>query len=131
MGYRFVVGSGINKPTRRPAESDTAAELGPPPMDRVVGRWVRTDSPARFEIRSVAENGVLEASYLNPHSIRIETAAAKQERDYIRVYLKLNDPSDTGSTYRLNYDPTVDALRGDYYDAVARQMTNVIFTRSK
>src|SRR4051794_11988068 len=108
VGYRFFRGMGMSKPTSRAEESEAPVDHAPPSMGRVVGRWTRTDSPARIEIKSVAENGHLEASYLNPHSIRIQTAAAKQESDYIRVYLKLDDPSDPGSTYRLNYDPNSD-----------------------
>ncbi len=131
VGYRFVLGTGSSRESSHSGVKSYEAETGPLSLDRIVGRWTRSDTPARFEIRGVAPNGVLDASYSNPNSIHIETAAAKQERTYLRVYLKLQDPSEPGSTYRLNYDPNLDIMRGDYYDAVARQMNDVVFTRVK
>ncbi|WP_041856072.1 hypothetical protein [Candidatus Korobacter versatilis] len=135
LGYRFVIGTGINrKPTpvvAQESRSEAEPESNPVSLDRIVGQWTRSDTPARIEIRSVRDDGRLDASYYNPHSIHIETAAAKKERDYVRVYLKLQDPSEPGSTYRLNYDPALDVMRGDYYDGVARQKNEVAFARSK
>jgi len=129
--YRFFTGTGLNKKTTRNVESESKPVAEAPSLDRVVGRWSRSDTSARLEIRGVRDNGLLDALYYNPHAVHIETAAAKQERNYVRVYVKLQDPSDPGSTYRLNYDPQLDSMRGDYYDAVARQMSDVTFTRSK
>jgi len=131
LGYRFFAGTGLSRKAIRAVTSERTAASETLSLDRIVGHWSRSDSPARLEIRGVRDNGLLDASYYNPRAIHIATAAAKQERDYIRVYLKLQDPSDPGSTYRLNYDPKLDSMRGDYYDAVARQMNDVAFTRSK
>ena len=47
----------------------------------------------------------------------------------LRADFELRAGGYAGSTYTLGYDPAKDQLKGIYYQAVAKQMFEVIFVR--
>jgi hypothetical protein len=98
-------------------------------MQKLVGRWLRTDSPYVIEIREVSPDGTLRAGYYNPQPINVSAAKVESKNGTLRVFVELHDAGYPGSNYTLNYNPQNDALEGTYFQATLRQNFNVAFMR--
>jgi hypothetical protein len=48
-----------------------------------------------------------------------------------KVYIELRDVNYPGSNYKLNYNAEIDALAGEYFQAVEGSTFDVAFTRAK
>ena len=117
--------SGSNSRSLSPVE--TASE--PVNMQKLVGRWLRTDSPYEIEIREVGPDGTLRAGYYNPRSINVAVAKVEDKDGMLRVFVELNDAGYPGSNYTLNYDLQNDVLEGTYFQATLKQNFDVVFVR--
>ncbi len=106
------------------AEMVLAADYKP-----LIGRWQRTDGGYVIEIRNVEPNGNLQAGYFNPNPIHVGRAEASMYENKIKVEVELQDLGYPGSTYTLFYNLDKDVLFGYYYQAIAKQYFEVIFTR--
>jgi len=95
----------------------------------LVGRWQRTDGGYVIEIRRVATDGSMQASYFNPRPINVSRAKASVFKGHLKVELELRDTGYPGSTYTLLYDPDKGALLGFYYQALQRQNFDVVFVK--
>jgi len=113
------------------SESVTPAAAAPEPanMQKLVGQWMRTDSPYVIEIHEVSPDGTLRAGYYNPRPINVAAAKAQNKDGKLQVFVELRDTGYPGSTYTLNYDPKEDALKGTYFQATMQQNYDVAFMR--
>jgi len=109
--------------------SPAAAISKPVNMQKLVGRWLRTDSPYIIEIREVSPDGTLRAGYYNPQPINVSAAKAENKNGTLQVFVELHDTGYPGSNYTLNYKPQNDALEGTYFQATLKQNFNVAFMR--
>ncbi len=98
-------------------------------MQKLIGRWLRTDSPYVIEIHEVGPDGTLRAGYYNPRPINVSAAKAENGNGTIQVFVELHDAGYPGSNYRLKYDPQKDALEGTYFQATMQQNYDVAFMR--
>ena len=135
VGVVLTVG-GCQQESATPSAGDVTPEAKPPAStvppagaQRLVGRWVRTDSPYVLEIASVGEDGSLVASYFNPSSINVFRAEAREVDATFEVFVELRDVNYPGSSYTLGYDVAGDLLEGTYHQAVLRQDFDVVFAR--
>lgn len=112
-------------------QAPAAAAKASPSLDTLVGRWVRSEGGYVVEIRSVAPDGKLQASYFNPRSIHVARADASRKGSTLEVFIELRDVNYPGSTYTLTYDAKGDRLVGRYFQAVARETFDVFFVRMK
>jgi hypothetical protein len=96
---------------------------------KLVGRWLRTDSPYIIEIHEVSPDGTLRAGYYNPQPINVSTAKVENKNGTLRVFVELHDRGYPGSNYSLNYDPENDALEGTYFQATLQQKFDIAFIR--
>jgi hypothetical protein len=103
-----------------------AAEAAP---ERLVGRWLRSDSDYTIEIAAVSADGKLEARYLNPNPIHVSRAEAVAAHGALRVLVELQDKGYPGSYYTLTYDPGSDSLTGIYHHLGLKQDFDVAFSR--
>lgn len=128
-GAKSPLGVG-NAGTDKPA-TDLADGTGAPrPVyQKLLGKWVRPDGGYVIEIKSVDENGKLEAGYFNPRPIHVARAEASGQDSMIKVLIELRDVNYPGSTYTLAYDSTADQLKGVYFQAVERQQYEIFFVR--
>ena len=116
----------------RAREAPVGASASPtavPAPDRLVGRWLRSDSDYTIEIASVAPSGKLDARYLNPGPIHVERAESGMVDGLLRVFLELQDRGYPGSYYTLTYDPGSDSLSGVYHHLGVNQNYDVAFSR--
>ncbi len=104
-----------------------------PDQDRLIGRWVRTDSNGNYiiEISSATSTGNLEASYFNPNPIKVGHAEWQKKNGSVEVIIELRDVNYPGSTYTLNFNPSENRLSGNYYQAVQGTNFDVEFARIK
>jgi len=98
-------------------------------MQKLVGRWLRTDSPYEIEIREVGPDGTLRAGYYNPRPINVAVAKVEDKDGTLCVFVELHDAGYPGSNYTLNYNPQNDALEGTYFQATLKQNFDVAFVR--
>ena len=117
--------SGSNPESVSPA----VAISEPVNMQKLVGRWLRTDSPYVIEIREVSPDGTLRAGYYNPQPINVSAAKVENKNGTLQVFVELHDAGYPGSNYTLNHNPQNDALEGTYFQATLRQNFNVAFMR--
>lgn len=118
-------------PAATPATSSPTAPLAPAPpaLQKLAGRWMRTDGGYVVEIRSVEPGGKVDAAYFNPRPIHVARAEASPQGGTVRFFMELRDVNYPGSTYDLRYDPGRDVLEGTYFQAVERQLYDVSFVR--
>ncbi len=109
--------------------SPAAAVSEPVNVLKLVGRWLRTDSPYIIEIREVSPDGTLRAGYYNPQPINVSAAKVESKNGTLQVLVELHDAGYPGSNYTLNYNPQNDTLEGIYFQATLRQNFNVAFMR--
>jgi hypothetical protein len=98
-------------------------------FQQLPGKWLRTDGGYVIEIRSVNDDGKMEAGYYNPNPINVSRAEATREQDKVKVFIELKDVNYPGSTYTLRYDRERDVLEGIYYQAALQQKFTVRFIR--
>jgi len=115
-------------PTKPPVEAAPETSKSAD-LQKLVGRWIRTDTPYVIEIRTVKDDGTLEAAYYNPNPINIARAGAKEKDHGLEVFVEFDDVNYRGSTYTLLYDKARDILYGNYFQATMRQNYNVAFIR--
>ena len=100
-----------------------------PDVQRLAGRWVRTDGGYLLELRNPAKDGSVQAAYFNPRPINVARAELHQGEGKLTVFIELRDVNYPGSTYTLNYQPDQDRLFGSYYHALSKQQFEVVFER--
>jgi len=100
-----------------------------PDLQKIQGKWLRTDGGYVIEIRSIDEDGTMDAGYYNPKPINVSVAKVTLENDVTKVFIELRDVNYPGSTYTLEYNPDSDAMQGLYYQAVQKQSFTVTFVR--
>jgi hypothetical protein len=93
------------------------------------GKWLRVDGRYVIEIRSVADDGKMDAAYFNPNPINVSKARATRSDETVKVSIELQDVNYPGSTYTLSFDPREDVLEGIYFQAVQKQQFPVRFIR--
>lgn len=116
-----------------PTSSDNPVFNERKPQDKnvLVGDWVRTDASYLIKIKSIKDNGILEANYFNPRPINVGRANWEQSYGNLKVIVEMRDVNYPGSTYTLNYLPDRDMLAGEYYQAVEGLTFYVEFVRGK
>lgn len=102
-----------------------------PDFQKLVGRWVRIDSPYVIEIESAGQDGTLQAKYYNPRSINVSVSKAREKDGTLEVFIELRDVNYPGSTYTLTYDRAKELLMGVYFQAAMQQKYNVVFHRQQ
>ena len=120
------------------ASADSAkptTEVSPPPVTNIdegklLGNWVRTDSPYEIRILEFRSDGNLLAGYFNPKSINVGKATWSKA-ETIDLYVELQDQNYPGSNYLLRYMPEQDMLTGKYFQAVEGATYDVSFSRKK
>jgi hypothetical protein len=100
-------------------------------FDKLRGKWVRTDGGYVLEIKQVANDGKIDAAYLNPRPINVSKAMALSEAGKMNVFVELRDRLYPGNYYKLTYDAGNDQLAGVYYHLGIQQQFDVIFVRMK
>jgi hypothetical protein len=100
-------------------------------VERLIGRWVRSDGGYMLELREFREGGSLDAAYFNPRPIKVFQAVWTQKGGKISVLVELRDVNYPGSTYNLEYDAKADRLKGTYFQAVEKQIYDVQFVRAR
>ena len=98
-------------------------------IDVLKGAWVRPDGGYTIVIKSIGQNGRLEAMYFNPNPLPFAKAQASRDGATLRISFELQAGGYGGSTYELTYDSASDRLKGTYYQAVAKQRFDVYFAR--
>jgi hypothetical protein len=115
--------SASNAPSAQPA---IASE-----RQRLVGRWIRPDGGYVLEIKGLAGEAQIEASYYNPNPIHVSRAEVSDLGSTTKVFVELNDINYPGSTYTLTYDARQDQLAGVYFQAALQQTFDVVFVRAQ
>jgi len=113
------------------SETEVPTQTDEITTERLVGRWVRPDGGYVLAIRSVQDNGALDASYYNPRSINVSRAERRRENGRLTVCVELRDKNYPGSQYTLRYFPEEDILAGTYFQAVHRQTFEIMFIRQQ
>ena len=100
-------------------------------LQKLVGRWQRSDADYVLKIKSVDAQGKLDAVYLNPNSIHVEKASAHSHGTNSHVTIELRDVNYPGCIYDLQYDAAKDELKGSYFQAALGETYDVAFVRSE
>jgi hypothetical protein len=100
-------------------------------LQKLKGGWRRPDGGYVLAIKSIGENGAMDAAYFNPNPIHVAKAEASRDGGVAKLFIELRDVNYPGSTYTLTYDAASDQLKGIYYQAVERQNFEVVFERMK
>ncbi len=97
----------------------------------LVGQWERVDGNYTIEVRSVADDGAVEAGYYNPNPVHIALAEAKFADEILTLFIELRDRGYPGCTYQLRYGADDDRLWGTYYQAAQGERYSVVFQRQR
>jgi hypothetical protein len=100
-------------------------------FQKLRGKWLRPDGGYVIDIKSVAEDGAMDAAYFNPRPIHVAKADASHDGATTKLFIELRDVNYPGSTYTLAYDSEGDRLYGNYFQAVEQQNFDVVFVRTK
>jgi hypothetical protein len=116
------------------SESHTTGQTASEPIEKVnpekiAGRWQRTDGGYIIEVKSVHNDGTLDAAYLNPNPINVAISEWSRIDGQLQIYVELSDVNYPGSYYKLFYFPDQDQLLGIYHQAVYKQNYEVQFIR--
>jgi hypothetical protein len=124
---RPETGAAIAPAASTPVLSALSAEA----RQRLAGRWLRPDGGYVLTIKSVGEDGKVEAAYNNPGPINVSKAQAMDKDGQTVLHVELRDRNYPGNYYTLTYDPARDQLAGMYYHLGLGQMFDVIFERMR
>jgi hypothetical protein len=108
-----------------------AAAASKADFQKLTGKWQRPDGGYVIDVKSVTDQGAMDAGYFNPKPIHVAKAEATQDGAALKVFIELRDVNYPGSTYTLVYDPAGDQLKGIYYQALQQQSFEVVFVRLK
>lgn len=111
-----------------PAPASAGAAV-PETVQKLLGRWMRSDGGYTLELRRADLSGVLDAGYFNPKPIRVSRAVWMQGGGGFQVAVELNDVGYPGATYLLTYDPQADRLAGKYTQPAMQQSFDIEFVR--
>lgn len=134
IAVAFICVAGLSGDAAAAAAEKTDAVKAPSAQSdfqRLEGKWVRPDGGYVLELRNVRKDGSLTAAYFNPRPIKVFRAEAAKKDGTLTVFVELRDVNYPGSTYKLQYDPATDRLKGTYFQAVERQTFNVQFLRAR
>ncbi len=92
------------------------------------GQWRRPDGGYVIQIKTIGEEGQLEAAYFNPRPIRVESAQWRFGGGTLQLRIRLNDRGYEGAYYLLQYDASTNRLVGEYHPA-NQQTFEVVFER--
>ena len=110
------------------APVDNAA---PAEVQKMIGRWLRSDGTYALEIRGADKSGVVQAGYFNPKSINVSRAIWMRGPEGLQIIVELNDVGYPGATYVLSHDTAEDRLFGKYNQPQMQQSFDVDFVRQK
>jgi hypothetical protein len=113
------------------AAADAPQSAGEVDEQRLTGRWVRPDGGYVLELKEIAKDGTVKATYFNPRPINVSKAEIRPKEGAITLFIELRDVNYPGSTYNLRYDPKTDRLIGTYFQAVHGETYNIEFSRAK
>jgi len=82
-----------------------------------------------LDIKYAANDGKIDAAYLNPNSINVSRAEWTYKDDVLHVFVELRDTNYPGSTYTLAYNSDADQLEGIYFQAAMQQTFDIVFVR--
>jgi hypothetical protein len=122
----LIAGAASAQGAKNPKQSHGEVDV-----QRLAGRWVRSDGGYRLEFREVHEGGSIKAAYFNPRPINVSQAVWARQGGKITLLVELRDVNYPGSTYNLEYDAKSDRLKGTYFQAVEKQTYDVQFMRAK
>ncbi len=100
-------------------------------INKLAGRWQRTDGGYIIELKNPSADGKIEAAYFNPNPIHVGRAGWQDKAGKIIVTVELQDVNYPGSLYTLEFLHMEDRLSGVYFQAVEKVNYEVGFTRVK
>ena len=112
-----------------PAASTTRPAIPAEVRQRLVGRWLRPDGGYVMTIKSIGEDGTVDAAYNNPRAINVAKSRVAQEGGKTSLYIELRDRLYPGNYYTLTYDPAQDQFTGFYHHLGIGQTLDVSFER--
>ena len=112
-----------------PAAPATSSTVSADVRHRLIGRWLRPDGGYVLSIKSIAEDGKVDAAYNNPQPIKVAKAQTTQAGGKTALYVELRDRNYPGNYYILSYDPGQDQLVGVYHHLGLNQTFDVNFVR--
>ncbi|HAK61164.1 MAG TPA: hypothetical protein DCO77_12430 [Nitrospiraceae bacterium] len=92
---------------------------------------MRPDGGYMLVIKTVRDDGSIEAIYMNPRPITVSKARMSTASGKINVFVELRDVGYPGSYYTLAYDNDKDRLVGVYHHMVLKQNFDIFFVRKK
>jgi hypothetical protein len=101
----------------------------PAEVQKMLGRWLRSDGTYVLELRGADGSGVVQAAYFNPKSINVSQAIWMRSGDGLQVVVELNDVGYPGATYMLSHDVKTDTLVGKYNQPQMGQTFDIDFVR--
>lgn len=111
------------------AETASPPATAKPDFKTLKGKWIRPDGGYVLDIKYAANDGKIDAAYLNPNSIHVSRAEWTYKDDALTVFVELRDINYPGSTYTLAYNPDADQLVGIYFQAATQQTFDIVFVR--
>jgi hypothetical protein len=128
-----VAAAGAPAAAKAPAKSEApAAEPGAPAeVQRMLGRWLRSDGTYVLELRGADRSGIVQAAYFNPKSINVSRSIWLRGAEGTQVVVELNDTGYPGATYVLGLAADGDRLVGKYNQPQMGQSFDVEFIRQK
>ena len=123
MNDRLAVPSAASAPAAAPAV--------PEAVQKLMGRWLRSDGGYTLELKKADLSGVVEAAYFNPKSIHVSRAIWMRGPEGLQIIVELNDVGYPGATYVLSHDTAEDRLFGKYNQPQMQQSFDVDFVRQK
>lgn len=107
-----------------------AAPVTPVPIQRILGRWARSDGDYTLAILGGDTGGILQARYFNPKPINVSRAAWIEAGGRLQILVELNDVGYPGATYTVYHDTATDRLVGQYKQPAQQQTYDIEFTRA-
>ena len=111
------------------AQASTNSTAPTSRFQKLEGKWVRPDGGYVLQIRSVDEQGQMDAAYFNPNPIHVSRAIWMQGPGGFQIVVELNDVGYQGATYVLSHDPKTDRLVGQYNQPAMQQTFDIEFIR--
>jgi hypothetical protein len=112
-------------------EAPAADPGAPAEVQRMLGRWLRSDGTYVLELRGADRSGIVQAAYFNPKSINVSRSIWLRGAEGTQVVVELNDTGYPGATYVLGLAADGDRLVGKYNQPQMGQSFDVEFIRQK